>query len=290
MPGCSLRFVLVAEHAQLLGRERCLCVHDVWQRHACVLHVTMGDHPEPKWLGTLRVGIVEPRRENGSDGIDGRSRTFVSYGVVAETTLPHFARSYMATRKRFRDFEFLHDTLARDFPACVIPPLPDKHNIESFAGDRFSDEFVQRRCAELRLFMERICRHPTLQRARILQLFLESSEWYIDIHSQRGHPIAAAPGALAPDVPTAADSSSALLESLSDSVMNAFSRVRKPDPQFVAMSRALDQQEDSLMQLERVISRMRFHTAGTYSLTQLKNRGLTHTSSGASRRRRRVAH
>jgi hypothetical protein len=31
MPSCSLRFILIAEHAQFLGRERCLCVHNVWQ-------------------------------------------------------------------------------------------------------------------------------------------------------------------------------------------------------------------------------------------------------------------
>ncbi|WFD34772.1 intercellular trafficking and secretion [Malassezia cuniculi] len=221
----------------------------------------MGDHPELKWLGSLRVSIVEPRKETTQDGTEGRAPAFVSYGIVAETTLPHFARSYMATRKRFRDFAFLHDALVRDFPMCVVPPLPDKHHIESLAGDRFADDFIQRRCSELQLFMERICRHPTLQRARILQLFLESSEWYIDMHAQRGHPIASASGAPEPDVPAPAESQSSLLESLSDSVMNAFSRVRKPDPAFVEMARDLEQREDTLSHLDRVVNRIRFHTA-----------------------------
>ena len=106
------------------------------------------DHSQPRWLGSLKVGVVDPRNETGRDSADDHVPSFVSYGIVAETTLPHFSRSYMATRKRFRDFAFLHDALVRDFPACVVPPLPDKHHLESFAGDRFADEFVSRRCGE----------------------------------------------------------------------------------------------------------------------------------------------
>jgi hypothetical protein len=34
-----------------------------------------------------------------------------------------------ATRRRFQDFVFLRDHLSKDFPACVVPPLPDKHRL-----------------------------------------------------------------------------------------------------------------------------------------------------------------
>lgn len=96
------------------------------------------DEASSLWLGELRVQIVDPRKESpgtpSGDASDmpstaGRSQTFVSYGVRAETTLPHFSRSYMVTRKRFQDFVFLRNALVKDFPACTIPPLPDKHRI-----------------------------------------------------------------------------------------------------------------------------------------------------------------
>lgn len=54
----------------------------------------------------------------------------------------------MTTRRRFQDFVFLRDHLAKDFPACVVPPLPDKHRLEYLTGDRFSDEFLERRTQE----------------------------------------------------------------------------------------------------------------------------------------------
>ena len=81
------------------------------------------------------------------------------------------------------------------------------------------------------------------------------------MHAQGGHPIA---GAHDSDMPTASDARVLLLDSLSDTLMNAFSRVSKPDPTFVAMARELEQRKDMLSHLERVTSRMRFHTAGTY--------------------------
>ena len=76
---------------------------------------------------------MDPRKESTSTdaGVAGgsRSETFVSYGIRTETSLPHFARSYMTTRKRFQDFVFLRDKLSKDFPACIVPPLPEKHRM-----------------------------------------------------------------------------------------------------------------------------------------------------------------
>ena len=47
---------------------------------------------------------------------------------------------------------------------------------------------------ELQLFLERVCRHPTLQRAKIVQQFLESSEWHIDMHSYSGQAMGVSAG------------------------------------------------------------------------------------------------
>ena len=111
--------------------------------------MTAEQDAEQLWLGELRVQIIDPRKETpgaqlqeggdeaASTSTQGRSPTFVSYGVRAETTLPHFSRSHMVTRKRFQDFVFLHHTLVTDFPACIVPPLPDKHRIGTYVSPHF---------------------------------------------------------------------------------------------------------------------------------------------------------
>lgn len=59
----------------------------------------------------------------------------------------------------------MREHLVRDFPACVVPALPDKHRLGTFeyhyvyplvthktieyiTGDRFSPEFMERRRLE----------------------------------------------------------------------------------------------------------------------------------------------
>lgn len=109
--------------------------------------------------------------------LEGTKDSFVSYVVLGETDMAHFARKQFSTRRRFHDFVFLHDHLGKDFPACVIPPLPGKHRLEYITGDRFSLEFVEKRRADLNRFLQRMARHPVLARAKLLQAFLESTEW-----------------------------------------------------------------------------------------------------------------
>lgn len=46
-----------------------------------------------------------------------------------QTDLPNFTSKNPSSRRRFQDFTFLRDHLTRDFPAAVVPPLPDKHRL-----------------------------------------------------------------------------------------------------------------------------------------------------------------
>lgn len=113
---------------------------------------------------------------------------------------------------------------------------------------------------ELQLFLERICRHPTLQRAKIVQQFLESNEWHMDMHSYSGQSVGTGSSSQALLPP----SQHGLLDSMGDIFINAFARVRRPDPKFVAVRYALEEQEDRDTQLERVLLRHRTHVSGTY--------------------------
>lgn len=205
------------------------------------LHHDDGDSApnEPKWEGYL-VGVVkDPVKE-----LDGTKDMYVSYLVTARTSLPIFSSTTPSSRRRFQDFVFLREHLSKDFPACVVPPLPDKHRLEYLTGDRFSPEFIERRRQDLNRFMQRVCNHPTLQRASLVRDFLESTEWNVKMHQHMAHP----PG---PDpAPT-------LLDNISDTLLNAFARVRKPDERFVQMRETIEKFEESLIGIERTWSRGR---------------------------------
>ncbi|PWN53031.1 hypothetical protein IE53DRAFT_325606 [Violaceomyces palustris] len=213
--------------------------------------------PPLVWLGYLMVQVLDPRKE-----LEGQKESFISYGIRAETNLQHFSRTYMTTRRRFNDFTFLREGLKRDYPACVVAPLPDKHRLEYLTGDRFSPEFIEKRTADLQLFLERICRHPTLQRSSLLRSFLESSEWQVDMHAHNSsHNISSngAPGSSSLISGSQHENTGppGLLDSLSDTLLNAFTKVRKPDERFLEMREGIEKLEEGLAGTERVLSRNR---------------------------------
>ncbi|KAI0697537.1 lipid binding protein [Cytidiella melzeri] len=199
-----------------------------------------GPH-DPKWEGYLITTVKDPVKE-----LAETKDAYVSYLVTAKTNLPIFSTPTPSSRRRFTDFVFLRDHLAKDFPACVVPPLPDKHRMEYVTGDRFSPEFMERRRLELHRFLERLGRHPTLQRSTLLRAFFESTEWHVHMHQHVAHP----PG----------DTSTGVIDSISDSLLNAFSRVRKPDERFLSMREGVDKFEEGLVVSERLWNRVRNRT------------------------------
>ncbi|CDO75513.1 hypothetical protein BN946_scf184935.g49 [Trametes cinnabarina] len=200
------------------------------------------DPLEPKWEGYLITSVKDPVKE-----LPETKDAYVSYLVTAKTNLPIFSTPNPSARRRFQDFVFLRTHLAKDFPACVVPPLPDKHRLEYVTGDRFSPEFMERRRQDLHRFLQRLSRHPTLQRSTLLRAFFESTEWHVIMHQHVAHP----------PVP---EQSSGVIDSISDSLLNAFSRVRKPDERFLAMRESVDKFEEGVALSERLFNRVRNRT------------------------------
>ncbi|KAI6109352.1 hypothetical protein EV401DRAFT_2059628 [Pisolithus croceorrhizus] len=200
-----------------------------------------GPH-DPKWEGYLITIVKDPLKE-----LPETKDAYVSYLVSAKTNLPIFSSQTPSVRRRFQDFVFLRDNLVKDFPACVVPVLPDKHRLEYITGDRFSPEFMERRRLELHRFLQRIARHPMLQRSTLLRAFLESTEWHVYMHQHLAHP----PGP---------EPAPGLIDNISDTLLNAFARVRKPDERFLEMRESVDKFEDGLVLSERLWNRIRGRT------------------------------
>ncbi len=53
-----------------------------------------------------------------------------------------------------------------------------------------------------------------------------------------------------------------ILENISDTLLNAFSRVKKPDERFLVMREGVDKFEDGLNTSERLFNRIRNRTSG----------------------------
>ncbi len=102
-----------------------------------------------------------------------RVENHVTYAISTTTILDSYAASAMVVRRRFQDFVWLQRRLGEDFPFAILPPLPDKHRMEYFTGDRFAPEFLERRRLGLQHYLDRVTRHPVLQTSPALKAFLE---------------------------------------------------------------------------------------------------------------------
>ena len=107
---------------------------------------------DPKWEGYLITSVKDPVKE-----LAETKDAYVSYLVSAkvrllpcilwifngteppaQSNLPIFSTPNPSSRRRFQDFVFLRNHLQVDFPACVIPPLPDKHRLGRQAISEFT--------------------------------------------------------------------------------------------------------------------------------------------------------
>jgi len=93
------------------------------------------DPLQPKWEGYLLTSVRDPVKE-----LAETKDAFVSYLVSAKTNLPIFSTPNPSSRRRYQDFVFLRDHLIRDFPACVVPALPDKHRLGALQLARFLND------------------------------------------------------------------------------------------------------------------------------------------------------
>jgi sorting nexin-4 len=226
-----------------------------------------GKHADPVDLagigdGRLDVTVDTPLKEN-----DGTKDAYVSYLVTShvrilslslhptvlvltltQTDFQVFQKPDFAVRRRFTDFVFLYKKLSREYPACAVPPLPDKHKMEYVRGDRFGPDFTQRRAWSLHRFIKRLTLHPVLRRATLLIIFLESSDWNAHM---RLHPSRAPSSASDP-----ASTGSTIFDNFADTFVNAFSKVHKPDKRFIEVKEKADKLDEDLANVEKIVARI----------------------------------
>ncbi|KAJ5374702.1 hypothetical protein N7517_006708 [Penicillium concentricum] len=192
--------------------------------------------------GVLECQVDSPLKEN-----DGTKDAYISYLVTTHTDFKSFQKPEFTVRRRYTDFYFLYKTLYREYPACAVPPLPDKHKMEYVRGDRFGPEFTTRRAWSLHRFLKRLTLHPVLRRAPLLTIFLESPDWnaHMRLHSTRVSTNTGSDGA-----------ATGIFDNFTDSFVNAFSKVHKPDRRFIEVREKADKLDEDLSHVEKTVARV----------------------------------
>lgn len=223
---------------------------------------TAQDQAGPGAHGSLNCAVDKPQKE-----AEGTQNAYISYHVTtdvrcsleqhpflsfhvadvrnSQTDFKSFQSSHSTVRRRFTDFVFLYKTLQKEYPQCAVPPLPDKHNMSYVRGDRFGPDFTARRSHSLDRFLKRLTMHPVLRRAVILTLFLESSDWNATMKNrpQRG-------------LSASESSNSSVLETWTDTFLNAFTKPHKTDKRFADVSDRASKLDDDLGTVSKTVARV----------------------------------
>ncbi|TQS35123.1 hypothetical protein Golomagni_04464 [Golovinomyces magnicellulatus] len=192
--------------------------------------------------GVIECKVSQPIKEN-----DGTKDAFVSYLVTTNTTFVTFQKPSTTVRRRFTDFVFLYKTLSREYPTCAVPPVPEKNSLAYVRGDRFGPDFTERRARSLTRFLLRLTLHPIIRRSALLIIFLESVDWNATMKSrlQRG-----SVGA------SSSDSAGGVFDGLTDTFINAFTKVHKPDKRFIDVREKSDKLDEDLGYIEKIVARV----------------------------------
>jgi len=118
--------------------------------------------------GKLKITVGNPEKSQTP------MESFITYEVKTETDRIEYSVQQSTIRRRYQDFVWLKTKFEENHPGCIIPPLPSKQAVKGVL-DRFSVEFVTKRCHGLNQFLRRVGRHPKLNRSKALKSFLTLS-------------------------------------------------------------------------------------------------------------------
>ncbi|KAI8053456.1 Phox homologous domain-containing protein [Syncephalis plumigaleata] len=201
------------------------------------------------------VSVTDPRKETAKDvHISYKITTMVMHPLCHNSCRNSITNSIklvwclyiwftaICSRRRYQDFAWLYSVLTVEYPQCIIAPPPEKYRMGYLTGNRFDDEFIEKRRAGLERFIRRIARHPLLQLNEHVKQFLTNS----NLNREE------------PNVPER----DTLLDSLGDSILNAFSKLKNPDQRFIDIKETTEKLEENLLAIEKIYQKMTKHEMG----------------------------
>lgn len=117
--------------------------------------------------------------------------------------------------------------------------------MEYVRGDRFGPDFTARRAYSLQRFLKRLTLHPVLRRAALLTLFLESTDWNAIMRSRPARGMS-----------VSEPNSAGVLETWTDSFLNAFTKPHKTDRRFTEVRDRADKLDEDLGTVAKSVTRL----------------------------------
>ena len=133
------------------------------------------------------ISVVDPVKQG--DGVNA----YISYKIVthererreksegSEASKGDGGKEYAVIR-RFRDFFWLRQSLAKQYAGVILPPLPPRNVVEKY---KMAAEFIEDRRRALERFLVKTASHAMLHQAASLRLFLTATESEFNIESSR---------------------------------------------------------------------------------------------------------
>ncbi|ODV60243.1 Snx4p ASCRUDRAFT_35728 [Ascoidea rubescens DSM 1968] len=206
---------------------------------------------------TIYINSIVSSPQKESDG----QNAFISYLIETHTNNPVFQSKNIKVRRRFSDFYLLYQCLLNDYPASIVPPLPDKQRLEYIKGDRFGYDFTNKRCSSLNRFLKRLSLHPVLKRAKIYLIFLESADWNsYKKNLNLKHSIYSSSKSTNDNdknlIFESISSAPSMVDTLSDALMNAFkSPQQQPNKEFLEINERCNKLNENITKIDKVFQK-----------------------------------
>lgn len=130
--------------------------------------IMLNDHRQSLWkrrCPPYSVSIINHIIDKKYHGV----KTFVSYEIQTE-------KFPQRVRRRYNQFDWLHERLEEKYPNICVPPLPDK----ALKGN-FEEDFIMKRKSKLELWLNRLSSHPVINESEVFIHFLQcdntSDKW-----------------------------------------------------------------------------------------------------------------
>ncbi|GAN06436.1 lipid binding protein [Mucor ambiguus] len=167
----------------------------------------------------MDIIISDPQKHQ-----DATQGAFITYLITTNTQVENFSSSKpRPVRRRYQDFVWLHTTLSLEYPACIVPPLPEKHRLvcSGFWTEYQDIPYCKSHNAPVS-FLNQLILYKNDKRSQVLNIPHTTS----------------------------------IIDSISDTLVNAFAKLKKPDERFEEMKEQISKLEDNLNTVEKLYFRI----------------------------------
>ncbi|KAI3641807.1 hypothetical protein MIR68_000076 [Amoeboaphelidium protococcarum] len=155
-------------------------------------------------------------------------------------------------KRRYSEFESIRKILKRLYPHLIIPPIPEKHKLTSYATLKMKkaaedSEIVEVRKKMLQSFLRKVNEHPVLSKEHLFHRFLEQGTWSDVLFSSSSSSV----GQSQQSSQQAQSSVSAGTKQKIVSKVGPARKLKNPDLKFLSLESGSEQYLNSVLSLEK---------------------------------------